>query len=170
MTLWLAGMRTTADRLYETDLIGRTVFAATRSISQTIPTGAEVAANAISWDVIDLDVLGGWTAGQPTRYTITRSGWWVLKGSVAFNSSTAGTYRDCCWFINGGLPTGGRSRALVSTAIAAVSLTVPARSRPMLLAVGDYVQLVPSHNVGADLGTATGSLRPDVSLTYAGPA
>ncbi|MEU9643592.1 hypothetical protein [Streptomyces sp. NPDC048188] len=169
MTNWTAGMRTTAARLYETDLIGRLVFLANRATSQSIPTGADAAANALAWDAVDLDVLGAWSVGQPTRWTCPRAGWWMLQGAVGFNSSTAGTVRECCWYVNGGLISMGRSRPINQTGLVTGALTVDARAVPRLMAVGDYVELVPAHNVGNPLTTATGSYRPYIAITYSGP-
>ncbi|WP_405695305.1 hypothetical protein OHA99_09455 [Streptomyces coelicoflavus] len=170
MTDWLGGMRTTAARLYETDLIGRLVFLANRNASQSISSGGDTASNALSWDAVDLDVLGGWTVGQPTRWTAPRAGWWTFQGAVGFNNRTAGTIRECCWYVNGGLISMGRSRPIVSSSIADTALTVDARAVPRLMAVGDYVELIPAQNSGTALDTATGSLRPYISITYSGPA
>ncbi|MFD5050883.1 hypothetical protein ACFWMH_10630 [Streptomyces tendae] len=170
MTNWLGGMRMTTDRLYETDLIGRVVFLANRNASQTISSGGDTGSNALQWDAVDLDLLGGWNAGQPTRWTAPRAGWWTFQGAVAFNNSSAGTIRECCWYVNGGLISMGRSRPIVSSSIANTALTVDARAVPRLMAVGDYVELIPAQNSGAAVDTATGSLRPYISITYSGSA
>ncbi|MEU9654186.1 hypothetical protein AB0E00_35560 [Streptomyces sp. NPDC048110] len=169
MTEWLGGMRTTADRLYETDLIGRVVFLANRSTNQSISSGIDSTSNAIQWDAIDLDVLGGWEVGQPTRWTAPRAGWWTFQGAVGFNSSTGGTSRECSWWVNGGLISMGRAHP-INNAISSGALTVDARSVPRLMAVGDYVELVASQNSGSALDTATGSYRPYISITFSGPA
>ncbi|MGV9987724.1 hypothetical protein [Streptomyces olivaceus] len=171
MTNWLAGMRTTADRLYDTDLIGRMVFFAYRNTNQSIPSG-ESASNAMQWDTVSLDVLGGWSASQPSRWTCPRAGWWTVQGAVAFNASSSGSIRECCWYINGGLAAMGRSRPINSGSIANSYLTVDARSLPRLMAVGDYVQLVPVHNSTNPnpLDTATNSPAPYMTVTYSGPA
>lgn len=170
MTNWLGGMRTTADRLYETDLIGRVVFLARRSTAQTIPSGSDASSQAIQWDQVDLDVLGGWTVGQPTRWTCSRAGWWTFQGAVGWELSSGGSVRECCWYVNGGLITPGRSRPVASSAIAANAFTVDARAVPRLMDVGDYVELVPAQNSGANLDLATGSYQSYMSITYSGPA
>ncbi|MFD5217458.1 hypothetical protein ACFWMH_07295 [Streptomyces tendae] len=170
MTNWLGGMRMTADRLYETDLIGRTVFLANRGANQTITSGSDTASNALQWDEVTLDVLGGWNAGQPSRWTCPRAGWWTFQGAVGFNASTSGTVRECCWYVNGGLISMGRSRPIV-TVPSNSTLTVDARAVPRLMAVGDYVQLIAAHNSSSPttIDTATGSYRPYISITYSGP-
>ncbi|MFG3323716.1 hypothetical protein ACGF3J_37295 [Streptomyces sp. NPDC048171] len=169
MTNWLAGMRLTAARLYETDLIGRTVFLANRGTGQSISSGTDSASNAVQWDEVTFDVLGGWSAGQPTRWTCPRAGWWTFQGAVGFNSSTGGTVRECCWYVNGGLISMGRSHPINMSSIASGALTVDARAVPRLMSVGDYVQLVAGQNSGSALDTATGSYRPYISITYSGP-
>lgn len=169
MTDWLAGMRATADRLYQTDLIGRLVFLANRGTNQTIPSGPDTAAQAIQWDTVDLDVLGGWSAGQPTRWTAPRAGWWQLVGAVGFDASTGGNTRECVWYVNGGGISMGRARTFGNT-MASVPVTVEARTVPRLLQAGQYVELVAAHNAGVNVTTATGSYRPYIAITYVGPA
>jgi hypothetical protein len=169
VTNWLGGMRTTADRLYETDLIGRLVFLANRGANQSISSGGDTTANALKWDEVTLDIFGGWTAGQPTRWTCPRAGWWTFQGAVSFNSSTAGNVRECCWYVNGGLISMGRSHPINMSGIVSGALTVDARSIPRLMAVGDYVELIAGQNSGQALDTATGSYRPYISITYSGP-
>ncbi|MEV6124866.1 hypothetical protein AB0M23_30900 [Streptomyces sp. NPDC052077] len=169
MTDWLAGMRATADRLYETDLIGRLVFLANRETSQSFPSGADTAGNALIWDAIELDLLGGWDPAQPTRWTCRRAGWWTLQGATSFTESTAGTVREVVWYVNGGAISKGRSRPVASNSIANTSFTIDARSVPRLMSVGDYVELVPAQNTGAALTSSTGSNRPYITVTYSGP-
>lgn len=166
--LWKSGMKATTARLNDGDMIGAVVFMAQRTTAQAIPTGTEAAANAVVWDQIDRDILTGWSSGSATRWTCPTTGIWVLAGSVGFNSSTGGTTRDACWFVNGALLTAGRARTFASGSISAVALTIEARTLPLLLTAGDYVQLVPAHNVGSNLDTASGSLRPYMSVTYGG--
>lgn len=169
MTTWRAGMRITAGRMYETDLIGRAVFMANRSTVQSIATGAENVANALSWNTIDLDVLGGWNAANPTRWTAPFTGWWTFQGAVSFATSTSGIVREAVWFVNGSLASVGRSRPPQPSALGSGTLSVNARTFPYLLAAGDYVELVPAHNASAALNTATGSYRPYAAITYSGP-
>ena len=165
---FLAAMRLTATRMNDAAMIGACVFRAYRSAAQSIPTGGDAAANAISWDDVQEDLLTGWAGGSPTRYTVPRSGVWQLAGAVAFDSSTGGTTRECVWYINGAAAGAGRARSYANT-ISAVPLTVEARTLPVRLAAGDYVELVPAQNSGAGLNLATGSYRSYVGITYAGP-
>ena len=166
----LPGQLGTADAFNRGFLIGRVVFYATRAAAQSITTGAPDPANALAWDTVDLNLLTGWDAGAATRWTCPLAGWWTLAGGVSFNASTSGTIRESAWYRNGSLVTGGRSRPVVSSAITGASLTVAVRTIPILLAVGDYIQLVPGQDTGGALNTATGSAVPFMSATYSGPA
>ncbi|WP_128977288.1 hypothetical protein [Streptomyces roseicoloratus] len=167
-TPWLAGMRITATRMNDSAMIGACVFRAYRSAAQSIPTGGDAAANAVSWDDVQEDLLGGWSGTNPTRYTVPRSGVWQLAGAIAFDASTGGTTRECVWYVNGGAIGAGRARSFANT-ISSVPLTVEARTLPYRLTAGDYVELVPAQNSGGNLNLATGSYRSYVGLTYAGP-
>lgn len=168
LNLWQPGMIMTEERLNDAAMIGAALFLANRSTTQAITTGAESAANAVSWTDIELDALGGWSAANPTRWTAPRDGWYKLEGSVGFNGSTAGEIRDAIWFVNGALISMGRARTIASTAISGDPLTIEARAIPRLLAEGDYVELIAAQDSGSSLNTATGSLRPFISITYAG--
>lgn len=163
-----AGQRLTAEELNLNLMIGCTVFRAYRTTAQSITSGAETAANALSWNQIDLDRLSA-GALNTTRWTCPTAGWWTVSGSISFNGSTAGSQRDAAWFVNGSLITAGRSRTFAETSIANTPLTVEARSLPVQLAVGDYVELIPVQNTGGAIDTATGSNTPYMAVTYSGP-
>lgn len=167
-TPWLAGMRLTATRMNDASMIGAQVFLADRATAQSIPTGGDAAANACNWDDIQFDLLGGWVSGSPTRWTAPRSGRWTLAGGIGFDASTGGTTRECVWYVNGSAIGMGRARSFGNT-MASVPVTVEARTLPVQLAMGDYVELVPAQNSGAALNLATGSYRSYMSVTYSGP-
>lgn len=172
---WQPGMKVTAARLRDSSRVGAVVFTALRASGQSISSGTETAANAISWDTPQLDSLGGWSSASPTRWTCTVAGWYVFDGAVGFNTPSTGTQRDVLWFFNGALVSGVRNRSAIATGVPTI---VDARTFPRLMAVGDYAQLVPAHNadngasppVGVSLTTAGGSLCPNISITYSGPA
>ncbi|MYX36720.1 MULTISPECIES: hypothetical protein [unclassified Streptomyces] len=164
-----AGGRIQAGKTNQLYMIGALVFSALRSASQSIPTGTEAVANALQWDTVQLDALAAWNSQQPTRWTAPFAGWWTLSGSIALNGSAGGSTRDALWYINGSAPTAGRARTYAGTIVAS-PLTVEARTLPRLLAAGDYVELVPAHNAGAAVSTATGTYAPYMAVTYSGPA
>ena len=166
---WLAGMRLTATRMNDAAMIGANVFLAYRSAAQSIGTGADAAVSAVSWDDVQSDLLGGWSSGSASRWTVPRTGWWTLSGAVAFDSNTGGTTRECVWYVNGSALGAGRARTFGNT-MAAVPITVEARNLPQLLTAGDYVQLVPAQNSGVNLNLSTGSYRSYISIAYSGPA
>ncbi|MFJ4987888.1 hypothetical protein ACIP9H_29305 [Streptomyces sp. NPDC088732] len=167
-----AGQSLTAGALSLAALIGQTVFRATRGAGQTITSGTEDVANAIQWDTVDLDLLGGWTPASQTRWTVPFAGWWRLDGSVSFvgvtSPATPGTLRDALWYCNGATIAAGRARSFSGT-IGTSPMTVEARSIPYLLNAGDYVQLIPLQNASISVNTGTGTYAPHMTVTYAGP-
>lgn len=164
-----AGQRLTAGTLNALLMIGADVFRAYLTASQIITSGTETAANACQWDQIDRDILGAWSSSNKTRWTCPAAGWWKLSGSTSFNGSTGGSQRDALWFVNGANITAGRARTFAETSISAVPLSVEARTLTVQLALGEYVELIPVHNIGSNIGTATGTLAPYMAVTYAGP-
>lgn len=167
-----AGSSPSADALNLALLPGVLAFRAFLAASQNITSrSAEVVGDALAWDTVDLDRFGAWSASSPTRWTCPLAGWWALAGSIAYNASAGGTLREAVWFVNGSLAPAGRAAPIVSSGISsAAAVTVEARTLPLLLSATDYVQLVPLQNSGGTLGTATGSPRPFMSATFAGPA
>lgn len=165
-----AGAKVTAATLDLNLMIGLVVFRAYLNTNQSIPTGTEAAANACAWSQIDLDLLAGFSAGAPTLWTVPIDGWWTLSGGVGFNGNAGGSQRDALWFIDGATIVAGRARTFAETGIAATPLSVEARTIPLLLSAGQTVALVPAHNVGSALLTATGTFASYMSVTYSGPA
>ncbi|WP_432159263.1 hypothetical protein [Streptomyces sp. bgisy153] len=171
LTIFQPGQIMTAGRANGAALIGATVFRARQATTaQSITSGADTASNAIQWQDIDHDLLGGWSAGQPTRWTAPQGGWWELSGAVSFASSAGGQIRECVWYVSGAIISAGRGRPMPNTALSASALTVEARTIPVDLAAGDYVELIAAQNSGASLTTFTGSYSPYIEVTYAGPS
>lgn len=165
---YYAGQRLTTSLLNESDRIGRPIFKATRDAAQSISSNATAqAANAISWDNVMVDLMGGWSAGNPTRWTAPKACYVTLLGGVGFASSAAGTVRGASWFLNGAafLASGATPIANVPAAVVA---TADARALPVLLAAGDYIELIPVQNSGAALNTATPNGRPYAAILYGG--
>lgn len=166
---YLAGQKVTAGGLDLTSMIGAIVFRAYLAAGQTIASGTEAQSNACQWDTIDYDRLGAWSNTHPSRWTCPLAGWWTFAGSISLNGSTGGSQRDAIWFLNGAGFGAGRARTFAETGIAATPLSVEARTLPLLLSVGDYIELIPVHNIGSNISTATGTLAPYMSVTYSGP-
>ncbi|RKN61855.1 hypothetical protein D7231_31780 [Streptomyces klenkii] len=148
------------------------MFFAARDAAQSMTSSSVGASsNALSWDNVSVDVLGGWAIGNPTRFTPTIAGWYQLAGAASFNASTGGTVRGVSWLVNGSLPVAATARDHATTAIANTSLTAMARTLPVQLnGSTDYVELAPFQDSGSALDTATGSTRPYVAVFFAGPA
>ncbi|MGW3442166.1 hypothetical protein [Streptomyces sp. NPDC001076] len=168
---WQPGMIITEARANSAALVGRTIFRATRDTNQTIPSTSSAnpdVANALSWETVAVDDLGGWSSGSPTRYTCQLAGWYKIFGKVSFNATaTAGTARAIGFFDNGTLLAGGHYRSAIAASNAVHTeegwITV-------LMAVGDYIQIAPGHVTGSALDTATGGTRPVIEIEFARPA
>ncbi|MFJ5259083.1 hypothetical protein ACIQAC_01230 [Streptomyces sp. NPDC088387] len=168
--IWQPGMIVTEARANSAALVGRTVFRATRDANQSISTSASAnpdIANALSWETIGVDDLGGWSSGSATRYTCQLAGWYKIQAKAGFNASVSGTARTLGIFITGGLAPGGHFRT-------ATTFTNTTHTRDgfltALLGVGDYVQIAPGQDTGGALNTATGGIRPTLEIEFARPA
>jgi hypothetical protein len=168
----LPGQRLTADRLNAAFLIGRTVFSAYRDSSQAISSsGIGLAADALQWDNVELDILGGWSAGSSSRYTPPLAGWYRLEGGVSFVASTTTDSRGSTWRVNGSVATAGTAEPVASTAIANTTMTAGARDIAVQLnGSSDYIELCPFQDSGGPLNTAGSSRRPFIAVTYTGPS
>lgn len=163
-----AGQKVTASDLNLLGLVGQHVFYARRATNQSIPSGTEAVANALQWDDIEFDDLGGWSSAHSTRYTCQRQGIYVVSGMISYLTSTAGTTRDGLWFVNGSGVNSGRG-ALRSGSLPSAPLSNDLPTLPITLSVGDYIELVPGQNSGAALNTATGTFAPFIQVTFARP-
>jgi hypothetical protein len=167
----LPGWRGTADRYNAGFAIGTLVFAAYRDAAQNMSAGQTVgaAADALSWDNVELDLLGGWSAATPTRFTPTIAGRYQCAGGVGFQASGSGNVRGCSWRQTGNLTAAATFRNIYNT--------IPASPIPVFNAStlgivfngsSDYVELCPFQDGAGALGTATGSNRPYINITYVG--
>ncbi|MEU6342227.1 hypothetical protein ABZ883_14945 [Streptomyces sp. NPDC046977] len=166
---YAAGAELTGADLSLSDLIGRTVFSATRDTAQSIATNTNpVVGNAISWETVEADLFGAWAAGNPTRWTAPFAGWWTLMGATAINAvaSSAGLARFNAWFINGSLAVAGSNR--IAAAPSNATATTNARTRAYLLAAGDYVELIAGQDSSGAVNSSTGSLRPYIQVQFSG--
>lgn len=167
------GNRLTEERLNTGQMIGRLVFQAHRvsTHSTSSDTGPVYPDNAIPWEEADVDLLGGWSeSANPTRYTPTVPGWYLLGGAIGFNNDTTGARRGCAWFVSGSPIQAGRIVVVTNSTVVSGSPIIPARSIAVELnGSTDYVELVAIQTSGGSLTTNTGSLRPSITISYAGP-
>ncbi|WP_432041404.1 hypothetical protein [Streptomyces cadmiisoli] len=167
---WQPGMIINEARANSAALIGRVVFKATRDTNQAISSTSQAnpdQVNAISWETISDDELGGWSSGAPTRYTCQLAGWYKIEVKVGFNAATLGTARTLGIYVGTTLQPAGHFRT-------ATTFTNQVHTQSgyltVLLGVGDYVELVPGQDTGNPLNTATGGVRPLIEIAFARPA
>lgn len=123
----------------------------TRAIAQSI-SNAAVTPDAISWDTVTKDSAGGFAAGNPTRYTAQRAGWYQLSGGVGFAANATGI-RTAQFTKNGTSIVGTQTKLLAVSG--GIVTAVPAWTVQVELAIGDYVELRAFQNSGAGLNTST---------------
>lgn len=166
-----AGQKVTAGALNDMGLVGQVVFKATRdaaqSISDTAAGNVDLAANAVDFDAVEIDELGGWSASTPSRYTAQRAGWYEVSGAVGFASNSTGS-RTCAWGLNGSIVAGGHSQRISANSATTHNQVAP--SMPIEMAVGDYVELGAGQSSGAALNLTTGGPRSFAAIKFVRPA
>ena len=162
----------TEERLNQGLLIGRLVAVLRRGAAQSISsTGANAGANypndALEWDAVELDELGGWSGLAPTRYTAVVAGWYEFSGGISFGQATSGSRRGGRWYLNGTPAAGGGVQIITSSTVANALASIPMRTTPMALDEGDFVELVAMQSSGSALATSsTLAVVPRISVRY----
>ncbi|KAB2384763.1 hypothetical protein [Actinomadura montaniterrae] len=122
-------------------VLDRPRFRARRAV--TAWTLTEGVNNIPSWDTVDEDNYGGWSAGTPGRYVCQAAGWYQVTAAVSLSGTGAGGLVLIPGiFVNGASPTG------VGTVWEGPEMPVPIGGPKTVpaawsvwLDVGDYVQL-----------------------------
>jgi hypothetical protein len=122
---------------------------------------ADVTDVAVIFDTEDRDDGGYYSSGSATRFTITRSGWYILTGKVRWPSGTTGG-RNVSVRKNGSTYIETlRSAALAS----AMTLSTQTVAGVAYLAAGEYVELLARQSQGSPLTlTATTPDEPAFSI------
>jgi hypothetical protein len=131
---------------------------------QSIPNNV---GTAVTFDAEDLDSDNGHsTVTNTSRYTAQTAGWLWVAGLVAHGSSTAGDNRGCFWAVNG--VTLNASNVAIPPRGGTGATTIPAITRLIQVAAGDFVELMAIHNAGAALSTlAAGQNQCSMSVWWA---
>lgn len=136
---------------------------ANRSTDQSI---ANTTDTAISFDAVNNDAWGCWSAGNAARLTAPLTGRYMAVGEVAFAANGTGFRR--VWIEKNGTATLGRSDLPTTLAGSAIWLNVTAHSFDMVQ--GDYIRLMVYQNSGgALLANSSSTYAPALSLIYLGP-
>lgn len=136
---------------------------ANRSTDQSIANATDT---AISFDAVNNDAWGCWSAGNAARLTAPVSGRYMAVGQVAFAANGTGFRR--IWIEKNATSTVGRSELPTALAGSAMWLNVTAHSFDMVQ--GDYIRLMVYQNSGgALLANSASTVAPALSLIYLGP-
>ena len=176
---WQPGTALTEEKLNVIPLIGRIVAQFERAASQTITSQATPqAGNALRWDTVSLDLLGGWSETvNPSRYTPPVPGLYLLAGKTSFVTDSDIRVRGGTYAVNGTPADGGRSVIVGPTSGApGLSYVCPmVTSAVALNGSSDFVELwavqaSAAGGVSSDLDTQTfAGGRPQLTVIYAGP-
>jgi hypothetical protein len=112
-------------------------------------TAVQFAGSAITG--LTSDNYGGWSAGNPTRYTFPVAGRWYVAGQAAFASSNSGICQSGLR-VNGGTTSWGTKAAAPATSTAGV---IAASEQYLRVSAGDYVQLIAFQSSGGSLSLTT---------------
>lgn len=155
-------------------LPGTLVFRAHSTLAQDVPSGTDV---PVIWDVVELDLLGGWVgdtgfAGGDfrTQYTPSIPGWYRLTGAIGWTTNNSG-WRTAWWRVNGGDTPFPGSTARTPSATTNAAIVTNARTVHLEFnGSSDYIELVGAHNVGTTISlNGSSNWYPSIDVTYAGP-
>lgn len=137
---------------------------ASRSTSQSIPDGADT---AVTFDAVNSDPWGSWSAGQAQRLTAKLTGRYMAVGAVQFAANATGW--RAAWIERTGTST--VARVQVASAAAGSPTYVTVTSPPFDMTAGtDYVRLIVRQNSGGALDAVNSStFTPALGLIYLGP-
>lgn len=137
---------------------------ASRSSTQTIPDATDT---AISFDAVNSDSWGAWSAGEPTRVYARLTGRYMAVGQVHFAAN--GTGIRTAFIERTGTSTVGRVTIAPAGAGSPTWLNVTAHAFDMTAGT-DYVRLMVRQNSGGALDANNSStFSPALSLVYLGP-
>ena len=119
-------------------------------------------AAVVTFGAEDVDTHGGHsTVSNTSRYTAQVAGWYWCAGGVSFASN--GTGRRAVWWRKNGTEVDG-AESVVQTSTSGV-ITLPARSKLIQLAVGDYVELVAYQDSGVSINTSVAFAQQQSSMS-----
>lgn len=132
-----------------------------RNAVQSIPPGG---VEAIEFDTVLVDTMGGFDSGSPGVYTVPFPGWYLLTGGASFVVNATGQ-RQTEWYING-----ASSETMISmNAVAVLGTRIPMHTHTVELASGDTVEMTVFQNTAGNLNTeTTAGARPHFSIRYLG--
>lgn len=127
--------------------------------SQSLPSQGFPSGTAVTWvqgssfggAAAWLDDWGGWSSGQPSRWTFPLGGVYYLYGQVAVQGSTSGYSLNAGLRISGGTTLWGDTIPGASGGGGSLCATVRRRLR---VSAGQYAEVMGSQNLGSSLSLA----------------
>lgn len=106
---------------------------------------------AIEMDTVDFDSHGGWSAGNPTRYTCKVAGIYQFVGGIVYaNDGDFSGKRQASWAVNG--DTGNLRNPGTTPPSNPGGIAVPTSSFMVSLSIDDYVEMFGFHNAKTSSG------------------
>lgn len=135
-----------------------------RGTAQPIPNNV---GTYMAWDQVNFDLLGGYSAATPSRYTFKVPGAYIISGGVSFTTHSSVTLRQAYFYINGA-PAWGNAIALGS--VIGFDTVLPLITSKVALKVNDYIEVGALQLSGVQLNTSTssGAVWPSLHVVYAG--
>jgi hypothetical protein len=150
---WVAGDDATSGNLQSLtqallELQAPALFRLQQTVAQSVPN---TTATGITFDAEDFDLDGGHNpVTNNSRYTAQTAGYYLFGGAVAIAGNVTGQ-RLARFAINGG-PIAGTQFGFVTVPNAG-AMIMTATPTPILMAVGDFVELQLSQTSGGALST-----------------
>ncbi len=132
-------------------LNNRPVFAARRSATLSLTSGTQT---VIPWDVRIIDSAGGWSATNPSRYTIQYPGKYKVSIVGAIQGSTGGGERTAWARINGSATRWKIASQAPINSAAAITTVVSSIVLPYTFAIGEYIEFQVMQTSGSTLNFA----------------
>lgn len=157
----LAALATALDRLMPQDR----VYVAQQSATTSVPSGGSGAVVAFH-TALDESPDGMWSDSQPTRLVAVKPGRYLVQVGVGFASpgATPTGYREVQ------ITKMGTAVARARTPAVASASTLVVLTDEVVLAAGEYVEVVAVQNQGTALDTVSGGTWTRAKMRYVGSA
>lgn len=132
-----------------------------RTTVQSIPPGG---VEAIEWNTVIVDTMGGFDSGTPGEYVVPFDGYYQLDGHASFVVNATGQ-RQGEWYIN----HASTETQVSMNAVAVLGTRFALQTYTPLLAAGDVIEMTVFQNTAGNLNTeTTAGTLPNMTIRYLG--